>query len=210
MPVRKMRMKMPPAVARLRALQKYGTAFAADAGPTMALRWARMSARDVGSFQPNVNEIGVTSRPNHAHNRYPMVRTARGWQRLEDKSMDEEPLHKKLQRFLQSRGLDEHDIEHALALLPVRQDESSGAPGGGPREGGKGTPSAFAPEGAEPAHRISRPPTDARSTAMDAAMRVGIDHPRPSTLAPPPRDMSERALAKFAARHPDAARIKLN
>jgi hypothetical protein len=44
---------------------------------------------------------------------------------------------------------------------------------------------------------------------MDGAMRIGIDGPAPSISTGEIPDTSTRALADFAARYPEVARIKV-
>jgi hypothetical protein len=176
-------------------------------------------SRDVASPQPSGgNEIAVSPRavPPPGEEAAEAMVFRDGRLRRFDAGADADP-HAEIRAFLKSRGVSDRDVEHVCYLLDGRlaeDDPPNAAHGGMPRPGGSMT--EFKPAGnADPQTELrARPPgpgaNDARRLAMDAAERIIVDRPRPSSPAIEIPDTSERALAEFAARHPDAARIKVN
>jgi hypothetical protein len=119
---------------------------------------------------------------------------------------------------------DKDDIEAACAYASKMKDMSCDDPadlphGGEPRPGGSKTP--FRP-GNSREELKSRPGMDSRNAAMDAVRRIQVDTisvPVQHSSAPPPpqskkaklklaADASSRAMAEFAQRWPEVARIK--
>jgi hypothetical protein len=129
-----------------------------------------------------------------------------------DRSLDEAPsLADRLRDFLRARNLSEDEIEHALWLLDGgigEDDPPDAAYGGEPRPGGSMTPLRPDGSGNTQTELTRRPAMDARSMAMDAAMRVGIDGPLPSPGSYSV-DASTAELADFAARWPTISGIKV-